>query len=350
MKFAFMDVIAEHQAGYPLMDIQDCVKLAYQSEFGPRHLAEKEKLYQGIQAEMDQIFGQDGTEPYKTEGIGNGLSRLSLEGLTYPDSDAQLIADLMILTMDSHRGTMEGLEDKLKELEARFGPEGKTWLDSYRAEGCPAVSHSETYRDAYGPHYRVIKEEYADWFPVLSQIAALLKEKQTPVISIDGRCGSGKSSLAAVIKEVFSCNVFHMDDYYLPPHRRAEDWETTPAGNMDLERFKEEVLQPAKEGKAVQYRAFDCQTGKLAEGFLAEPTGLTVIEGSYSQHPMLAEQYDLKIFLTCDREVQRTRLEVREGDYVQVFLSRWIPMEERYFAAFDIEKKSDVLLDTGRFR
>lgn len=41
------------------------------------------------------------------------------------------------------------------------------------------------------------------------------------------------------------CNVVHMDDYYLPPDRRAENWEQIPAGNMDLARFLQEVLVPA---------------------------------------------------------------------------------------------------------
>ena len=44
------------------------------------------------------------------------------------------------------------------------------------------------------------------------------------------------------------CNVVHMDDYYLPPDRRAENWEQIPAGNMDLARFLQEVLVPAGAG------------------------------------------------------------------------------------------------------
>ncbi len=347
MEFEFKDIVGEHEAKYPLMEIQDYVKLAYQNEFGPLHLVEKERLQQGIQSEMAQFSPTKGE--YGTENIGNGLSRLSLCGLPHPDTDAQLIAELMILTMDRHSGSMEGLEGKLEELETKLGAEAEKWLDDYRAAGCRPVNHSETYRSTYQPHYRVMKTDYASWFPALSEIAGLLAAQQPVVISIDGRCGSGKSSLAAVIEEVFSCNVFHMDDYYLPFHRRADDWETIPAGNMDLERFKEEVLQPLKEGQDVLYRPFDCQTGSLAEPFVVPAAQLTVIEGSYSQHPELSDQYDLKIFITCCPEVQKSRLTEREGDYVLAFFHRWMPMEERYFKAFDIEKKSDMILDTGRF-
>ena len=33
------------------------------------------------------------------------------------------------------------------------------YLAQYRAEGCPMVSHSETYRNAYRPAYRVVLTE-----------------------------------------------------------------------------------------------------------------------------------------------------------------------------------------------
>lgn len=285
-----------------------------------------------------------------TEKIGNGLSRLSLCSLPHPDTDALLLAELMILTMEHHCGTMEDFERKLGVLESKFGSEAKNWLDCYRTDGCRPVSHSDEYREAYQPHYRVIKTEYANCFSVLSEIADLLSRKRSVVISIDGRCGSGKTSLASLINEVFSCNVFHMDDFYLPPQKRAADWKDIPAGNMDLERFRKEVLQPVKEGKDVLYRPFDCQTGQLAESSIIPAALLTVIEGSYSQHPMLTEQYDLKVFVTCNPDVQRKRLTDREGKGVSSFFSHWMPMEERYFKAFDIEKNSDMILDTDRFR
>ena len=35
----FQTVLREHLARYPLMEPQDCAKLAYQSAFGPAHAA-----------------------------------------------------------------------------------------------------------------------------------------------------------------------------------------------------------------------------------------------------------------------------------------------------------------------
>ena len=55
--------------------------------------------------------------------------------------------------------------------------------------------------------------------------------------------------------------------------------------------------------------------GQIGEGNLIPAKALTVIEGSYSHHPALNAPYDLKIFLTCERQEQRRRLMIREGDY-----------------------------------
>ena len=79
------------------------------------------------------------------------------------------------------------------------------------------------------------------------------------------------------------------------------------------------------------------------------PRPLTVVEGSYSNHPRLAEHYDWSVFLTCAPGVQRGRLEKREGEGIQAFLERWIPCEERYFRAFQTERKSAMVLDTSTF-
>lgn len=45
----FQAVLREHLARYPLMQPQDCAKLAYQSALGPAHtLAEREQVLRGL--------------------------------------------------------------------------------------------------------------------------------------------------------------------------------------------------------------------------------------------------------------------------------------------------------------
>ena len=50
----FQAVLREHLARYPLMQPQDCAKLAYQSALGPAHtLAEREQVERILQEEME---------------------------------------------------------------------------------------------------------------------------------------------------------------------------------------------------------------------------------------------------------------------------------------------------------
>lgn len=185
------------------------------------------------------------------------------------------------------------------------------------------------------------------FLPVLERIGGLLEQKGRILVAIDGRCGSGKSSLADLIAERFVCRLIHMDDFYLPPERRKRDWSEIPGGNMDLLRLEEEVLVWGKRGEPISYAPYCCREGKMGRVRILPFQNLTVVEGSYSQHPRLAPYYDLKIFLTCSAAEQEKRLRQREGERYPLFSERWIPLEERYFLQYKIPQQSDIVLDTG---
>lgn len=167
------------------------------------------------------------------------------------------------------------------------------------------------------------------------------------LVALDGRCGSGKTTLAAQLAERFPDSaVFHTDDFYLPPADRVDGWEHIPCANMDLARLSREVLAPARAGDAVSYRAYSCREGTYlpAKSIVSKP--LFLVEGSYSHHPLLAENYDLRVFVTCSKEEQARRLQAREGKRYPNFVQRWIPLEEGYFAQYHIETHADLVLDT----
>ena len=166
------------------------------------------------------------------------------------------------------------------------------------------------------------------------------------LLAIDGRCGCGKSSLAALLACELDGNVFHTDDFYLPFFRRQGDWKSLPAGNMDLTRLWEEVLTPLLAKKTVSYRACDCPKDCFKPTREIPFKALSVVEGSYSQHPLLADAYDRRIFVTAEKEVQLLRLRKREGERAASFEELWIPMEENYFRALAIEQKADWILRT----
>ena len=168
------------------------------------------------------------------------------------------------------------------------------------------------------------------------QINMLLEEKNFVIVAIDGKCTSGKTTLASQLAEIYDCNVFHMDDFFLRPEQRIPERFAEVGGNVDCERFHEEVLLPLKSGKAFSYRPFDCSTFTLAAPVTVAPKKLNVIEGTYSHHPYFGNPYDLKILLTVDEETQRQRILERPAFLHKRFFEEWIPMENRYFDGFAI--------------
>jgi uridine kinase len=206
-------------------------------------------------------------------------------------------------------------------------------------------SGTETKKEA-PPEGAELERERIGFRPALRLVEERLQGRKPLLVAVDGRCGSGKTTLGTLLAQTFSGCVFHMDDFYLPPDRRAPDWESQTGGNMDFDRFFREVLAPAREGKPVLYRPFSCQTGALQPGWEQRPTALAVVEGSYSLHPRLRPAYDVAIFLTCSPQVQRQRLQRREGERFAAFSQRWIPLEERYFQQASLFKTADLVLDT----
>lgn len=184
---------------------------------------------------------------------------------------------------------------------------------------------------------------------IAARISALLAARtDCPVlVAIDGRCGAGKTTLAARLSERFADSVtLHTDDYYLPPDRRASGWEHIPCANMDLERLRAEAIEPLRAGYMGRYRAYCCGASAYRAGGPLEPKALVIIEGSYSHHPTLEALYDLKIFVTCAPDEQERRLRRREGARFAAFAERWIPLEEAYFAKYAVEARSHLVLHT----
>ena len=124
----------------------------------------------------------------------------------------------------------------------------------------------------------------------IKKIENLIDEKKLnapAVISIDGPCGGGKSTLAAEIEKELGFNILHMDDFYLPFDKRDKNWMNIIAGHMDFDRIIENVLKPYKENKKTNYVSYDCHSDKYLQEIPIDLNRLLVIEGSYTSHPIL---------------------------------------------------------------
>lgn len=148
----------------PGMEPTDAVKLIYQNEFGGGHMIRDEEACMAcLRREYDGV--DHDPSMLREEPIGNGLVRVNLSAVE--PWEVEDLGRAFIRSAGAHRGTMEVFLRKLEVLERLTG-EGifsfddaalREYLGSYREAGYPAVSHSETYRRAYGPAYRVVEKK-----------------------------------------------------------------------------------------------------------------------------------------------------------------------------------------------
>ena len=355
MKENLRDIIIEHTKKYPAMEISDMVKLVFQSEFGGGHmildssdsLSKLYKEYEGLPHVGKKC-------PVCYDAIGNNLVRLHLAGI---DEHVQLetVNRFFVNTASEVNSDVGCFEEKLevlyelcKEGLVPFSEEElMTYLEVYKKQGYPAVHHSSVYRKQYHPAYRVVSKDYVKYMEVFEMIDKKLRYSDNGiVVAIDGRCGSGKSYLSRLLAGVYKCSVIHMDDFFLRPEQKTEERLVEVGGNIDYERFSDEVLTPLMDKKQVfEYQRYDCGLRRLTESVKVYRKHLVIVEGSYSCHPYFRDKYDLTIFLDLDDAVQKERILERNGAYMlSRFVSEWIPKEDAYFEKFKVKENCRLVL------
>lgn len=381
----YQKLLINQYNSHPHMQIQDMVKLIYQSEFAGGHLiSNKNDSLTMLQDELNSIYkpkkqddlqstnelqlqdtSQSSQEPQSAyesqsifEYIGNAIYRLNIVPAVKSGLSFTTINNFFVFTANNKKGTMESFENKLNILLESCNEnllpydknEVNSYLLNYKSKGYKAVSHTDTYRSIYYPAYRIVSKDFVTYYEVFSNIDILMnnlsKENDYLTVAIDGMSSSGKTTLANLLQDIYDCNVFHMDDYFLPPDLKTEERLKEIGGNVDYARFKAEVISGLKSGNSFTYNIYNCQVQKLVDEITVTPKKLNIIEGSYSMHPTLIHNYDLKVFLKLDPERQSQRILERNGKFMHgKFTQLWIPFENKYFEGFKIQEKSDIVID-----
>lgn len=342
--------LLEQCARYPALQPQDLLKALHQSVFGCGHFITDETAARTL---LEQELDSPGPAA-EIELLDGAFCRLPLG---YPEKHGlspDTLLRLFVLSAEGATGSVDLLRDKLAVLleladagQLPFSPEAAhTAVSAWEQAGFPACRHSAEFRAAYHPTYRVIRKEYLRLLPLLCAIDRKATQQERVLLAIEGGSASGKTTLSQLLSRIYGCTVFHMDDFFLRPEQRTPERFAEPGGNVDRERFYEEVLKPLSAGAPVRYQRYDCHTQALVPPAEVIPTALTVVEGAYSLHPMLADSYDLSVFLRIPPELQRQRITKRNGpEMAERFFTLWVPLETRYFEAMDPAARCDLILE-----
>jgi hypothetical protein len=200
---------------------------------------------------------------------------------------------------------------------------------------------------------------------IADQVLELIESgTPTPIILIDGRTGSGKTTFAAALqnrlfqKGESAPRVIHMDDLY-------EGWDGLQAGVDYLIR---QILSPLARREGASWQEYDwtatdsnskdsnstdpANPGKVGArtGTWREFRGGTplIIEGVGSLSRIAAEQADITVWLEADQAVRQARIAARnaEGDGDGSWFAMWTAQEADFYAREKSDEIADLIIRT----
>ena len=324
-------------------------KLLYQSEFGAGHMAmDAEAGLARLRAEC-AACGAGEDEPFTD--VGGGLVRLHLRALPALKLRLETVNGLFARAC-APRGSVAGLEAKLELLRAnaaRLGLNGETLeaeLAAWRAAGYPALSHSRAYRDLYHPAYRLVPAAARRFLALFQAIDALLqRQRARPRSPSTATAARANPPSARCSPAVYGGNLYHMDDFFLPPQRKTRERLAEPGGNVDRERFFAEVL--SRLGTAFSYRPWRCHEGALAAPVACRAAGGGDRRGRLQPAPRPAQRLrsagvPRHPSQGAGRAHPRPQ---RRGACSKRFVREWIPLENAYFAHLGVRACCQLAFD-----
>ncbi len=163
MYHELINVLCSNAVRFPDMETQDAVKLLYQNTFGGGHLI-TDRAATLVRLQTEYAATPHIADMPLFEDIGFGFVRVNLAALDtnvyrlsqlnddFVESACQVKSDL-----DEFKSRLRFLYDNYSQFGFGFSKDDLAeYLEKYAAEGYPMVSHSERYRTAYHPAYRVL--------------------------------------------------------------------------------------------------------------------------------------------------------------------------------------------------
>ena len=160
-----VQLVQAHHVRYPQMQVADVFKLVQQAVVGSEHaIGDSAAVMHWMQREWETM-GDGPVEPLvDTLGVRGSFARIHLRAFAGHGGDASLLAMAFITTGRDYRGDSTALSCAASAVEVAARERDLSWnADSMAAfrvswagRGYPAVGHSDAYRDAYKPAYRVV--------------------------------------------------------------------------------------------------------------------------------------------------------------------------------------------------
>lgn len=156
------------------------------------------------------------------------------------------------------------------------------------------------------------------------------------IIAIDGRSGTGKTTLAielaARLREHHKVSLFHLEDIY-------PGWNGLAAG---IERYVSTVLSPLRRGEPAEWVSWDWDKHYDGETRITRPAEIVLVEGVGAAAEAARPLLDAVIWAESPDPDRRTRAMARDGATYEPYWEQWAAQEREWLAADDVPAHADV--------
>jgi pantothenate kinase-related protein Tda10 len=170
---------------------------------------------------------------------------------------------------------------------------------------------------------------------IAALLAAPASAGATRVLAIDGRSGSGKSTIAREIAGRLEAPLVSLEDLY-------GGWDGLEHG---IERARSELLEPLARGQAAAVPRYDWQAGNWGEAWTLAPPALLVLEGVGAGARALAPHISVLAWLELDASSRRRLALERDGDLYAPHWQRWADQEDAYVEREAPRERADLVLE-----
>lgn len=154
------------------------------------------------------------------------------------------------------------------------------------------------------------------------------------LICIDGRAGSGKTTLAGAVRaERPDARTVHLDDLY-------DGWDGLAGVGAQLAT----LLGPLSADRPGHYRRYDWHAGRFAETVTVPPGELLIVEGVGAGHRDHAAACTVLAWLEADATVRRARALARDGAVFAPHWDAWARREAAYVSQQRPDLRSDLVV------
>jgi hypothetical protein len=163
-------LLQQHLSWYPLMEPRDIYKLLYQGVLGSEHMGGAPADYaQHLQMEFDRLIADPAARLLEPVRSDKRLLRFDLRAYKNLQTNLDQLLPVFLETMKQSWGTQAELQEtwasfvglcesgRIKSFPMGTVHSFNAWLEKLEFQ---AIHHSETYRWAYQPAYRLISAQF----------------------------------------------------------------------------------------------------------------------------------------------------------------------------------------------